>query len=78
MSRSIVGCKTPTCDYISIFVSQVGLSGFTLEPRVDQIVTTTIALADSIKMMQICRHNWEVKKPSAVHMIFGHTYLNLI
>jgi len=61
MSWSIVGCKTPACAYVSMFVSQVGLSRFTLEPRVDQIVTTTIALVDSIKMMQLCHHNWEVK-----------------
>jgi hypothetical protein len=33
-----------------MFVSQVILSGITLEPRVDQLVKTTVALADSNMM----------------------------
>jgi hypothetical protein len=36
-------------------VSQVILSGTTLEPRVDRLVTTTVALADSNMMTQLCR-----------------------
>jgi hypothetical protein len=67
-------CKTPTWEYVNMSVSQVILSGITLEPRVDQLVETTVALADSIMMMQLCRHNCEVKKPSAVHIIIGHIY----
>ena len=54
-------CKTPTCDYVNMVVSQVIFSGITLEPRVDQLVMTTVALAESIMMTQLCRHNWEVK-----------------
>jgi hypothetical protein len=42
-------------------VSQVILSGITLEPRVDQLVVALAALADSNMMTQLCRHNWEVK-----------------
>jgi hypothetical protein len=49
-------CKTPTCDYVNMFVSQVVLSGITLEPHVDQLVTRTLALADSNMKMQLCRH----------------------
>jgi hypothetical protein len=44
-----------------MFVSQVILSGITLEPHVDQLVKTTVALADSTMMMQLSRHSWEVK-----------------
>jgi hypothetical protein len=44
-----------------MFVSQVILSRITLEPHVDQLVKTTVALADSTMMMQLHRHNWEVK-----------------
>jgi hypothetical protein len=47
--------------YVNMFVSQVILSGITLEPRVDQLVTTKVTLADSNMMTQLCRHNWEVK-----------------
>jgi len=54
-------CKTPTYVDANIFVSQVILRGITLEPRVDQLAKTTVALADSDMMMQLCRHNWEVK-----------------
>jgi hypothetical protein len=54
-------CKTPTCEYVNLFGSQVILSGITLEPRVDQLVTMTVALADSNMMIQLCRHYWEVK-----------------
>jgi hypothetical protein len=42
-------------------ISQVILTGITLEPRVDQLVKTTVALADSTMMTQLCRHDWEVK-----------------
>jgi hypothetical protein len=42
-------------------VSQVIRSGITLEPRVDRLVRTTVALAESRMMMQLCRHHWEVK-----------------
>jgi hypothetical protein len=44
-----------------MFVSQVILSGITLEPRVDQLVTIKVALADSNMMTQLCRDSWEVK-----------------
>jgi hypothetical protein len=54
-------CKTPTCEYVNMFVSQVILSGITLEPHVDQTVITTVALAESTMMMQLCCHNWEAK-----------------
>jgi hypothetical protein len=55
-------------------VSQVKLSRFTLETLVDQLVTATVALADSNMMTQLCCHNWGVKKSSAVCIIIGHTY----
>jgi hypothetical protein len=42
-------------------VTQVILSGITLEPRVDQLVMATAALADSLMMTQLCRHDWQVK-----------------
>ena len=54
-------CKTPTCEYVKMYVSQVYLSGFTFELRVDQLVITTLALADSNMMMQLCRHYWGVR-----------------
>jgi len=57
-----------------MFVSQVIISGITLEPHVDQLVMTKVALADSTMMTQLCHHNWEVKKPSAVRIIIGLTY----
>jgi hypothetical protein len=38
-------------------VSQVILSGIILEPRVDQLVRATVALADSLMMTQLCRLN---------------------
>jgi hypothetical protein len=47
--------------YVNMFVSQVILSGITLEPRVDQLVTIKIALADSSMMTQLCRYSWEEK-----------------
>jgi hypothetical protein len=47
--------------YVNKFVSRVSLSGFTHEPRVDQLVETTVALADSGMIMQLCCHYWEVK-----------------
>jgi hypothetical protein len=46
---------------VNMVVSQVILSGITLEPRVDQLVRATATLADSFMMTQLCRHNWEVK-----------------
>jgi len=54
-------CKTPTCDYVNMVVSQVILSGITLEPRVDLLVMLTVALAESVKMTQLCCHYWEVE-----------------
>ena len=42
-------------------LSQVILSGITLELQVDQLATSTLALADSLMMMQLCCHYWEVK-----------------
>ena len=33
-------CKTPTCDYVNMFISQIILSGITFEPCVDHLVTT--------------------------------------
>jgi len=59
-------------------VSQVILSGITLEPRVDQLVTIKVALADSLMMMQLCRHYWEVEENfSSAHNYWPHL-LNLI
>jgi len=46
---------------IIMVVSQVMLSRITLEPHVDQLVMSTLVLVDSIMMMQLCRHYWEVK-----------------
>jgi hypothetical protein len=54
-------CKIPICEYVNMFVSQVIHSGITLEPCVNQLVKTTVALVDSPIMIQLCRHNWEVK-----------------
>ena len=54
-------CKTPTCDYVNMVVSQVIFSGITLEPHVDQLVMTIVTLADSNRMKQLYHHNWEVK-----------------
>jgi len=42
-------------------VSQIILTRITLERRVDQLVTSILALAHSLMMMQLCRHYWEVK-----------------
>jgi hypothetical protein len=53
--------KHLSAKYVNMFVSQVVLSGTTLEPRVDQLVTATVALADSGMMTQLCRHYCEVK-----------------
>jgi hypothetical protein len=39
-------CKTPTCEYVNMVVSQVILSGITLERDVDQLVKTTVTLVD--------------------------------
>jgi len=47
--------------YVNMIVRQEILSGITLGPRVDQLVETIVALADSTMMMQLCRHNWKVK-----------------
>ena len=44
-----------------MFVSQVILSGITLQPHVDRLVMSQLALADSNVMMQLFRHYWEVK-----------------
>jgi len=44
-----------------MLVRQVILTWITLEPRVTELVKTTVALADSTMMMQLCRHNREVK-----------------
>jgi len=44
-------CRTPTWEYVNMFVIQVNLSGFTLEPHVDQFVTITVALANSTMIM---------------------------
>jgi hypothetical protein len=55
-------------------VSQVILSGITLELRVNQLVETTVTLADSTMMTQLCRLDWEVKNFQEVHIIIGHTY----
>jgi hypothetical protein len=41
--------------YVNMFVSQVILSGITLEPWVDQLVVALAALADSNMMTQLCR-----------------------
>jgi hypothetical protein len=54
-------CKTPIWEYVNRFVGQADLGGFTLELGVDQLVKTTVALADSIMMMKLrCRYR-EVK-----------------
>jgi len=57
----MIMCKTPDCKYVNMFVSEVILNGITLEPRIDQLVKTTVTLAASTLMMQLYRHNWEVK-----------------
>jgi hypothetical protein len=44
-----------------MFVSQVIISGISLEPWVNQLVKTTDALADTTMVMELCRHKWEVK-----------------
>ena len=44
-----------------MFVSKVILRGITIEPRVNQLVTSHLVLSDSNMMMQLCRHYWEVK-----------------
>jgi len=44
-----------------MFVSQVMNGGIALGPRVDQLATSTLALAFSLMMMQLCRHYWEVQ-----------------
>jgi hypothetical protein len=54
-------CKTATCEYVNIFVSQVVHSGITLRLHVNQFVTTGGALMHSSMMMQLCRHNGKVK-----------------
>jgi len=54
-------CKTPTSKYVPMVVSQAVHTGITLEPRVDSLVTATVALADTNMMTQLCCHNWEVK-----------------
>jgi len=46
---------------IIMVVSQVIFSGITLEPHVYQLVTSTLTLAHSAMMMQLCCHYWEVK-----------------
>ena len=42
-------------------VSQVIFSGIILGPRVDQLATGFPVLADSLIMMQLCCHYWELK-----------------
>jgi hypothetical protein len=54
-------CITPIFEYENMFVCQVIFSGIQLELHVDQLVATTVTLADLNMMMQLCRHNWEVK-----------------
>lgn len=44
-----------------MFVSEVVCSGITLEPHVNQLVTSALELADSYLLMQSYRHYWEVK-----------------
>ena len=41
-------------------VSPVVFSGITFELHVDQIVMSTLALADSLMMMQLCCYYWDV------------------
>jgi len=55
-----------------MFISQVNLSRFTLEPHVNQLVTITVALADSTMIMQLCRYSRQTKKTFAVHIIIDH------
>ena len=43
------------------FVSRVIISGITLRPHVDQFAIGTPSLADSLLMIQFCRHYWEAK-----------------
>jgi len=52
--------NTNLCNII-IVDSEVILGGIALEPWFNQLVTSTIALADSPMMMQLCCHYWEVK-----------------
>ena len=44
-----------------IFVSQVIISGIILGPHVHLVVIGMPSLADSLMMMQLCRHYWVVK-----------------
>jgi hypothetical protein len=67
-------CKTPTCEYVNMVVSQVILSGITLEPRVDPLVghyghTSRITYDNAIMSPLLGS-----EKPSAVRIIMGHTY----
>ena len=47
--------------YVNMFVSQLIHSGMIIELRVEQLVTATVALADSNMIMQLCRPYWEMK-----------------
>jgi hypothetical protein len=60
-SRRRALAKHLPAKYGNMVISQVILSGITLEPRVDQLVTIKVALADSDMMTQLCRYDWEVK-----------------
>jgi hypothetical protein len=60
-----------------MFVSQVIPSGITLEPRVDQLVITTVVLARVTYDDAIMSPLLESEKPSAVRIIIGHTYYTL-
>ena len=44
-----------------MFDSEVVFCRITLGPHVDQLATRMLPLADSLIMMQLCRHYWEVK-----------------
>ena len=46
---------------IIMFVRQVILSGITLGPHVNQLVTKLYPLAKSSLMTQLCHHYWDVK-----------------
>lgn len=54
-----------------MFARYVNVSGITIGPHVDQLVTSTLSQADSNIIKQFCRHNWELK--TAVRIIIGNT-----
>jgi len=60
-TTTVVVCKTPTLHRTTwCFVSQVVFSGITLRPHGNPLGVGTPWLADSLMMMQLRHHYWEV------------------